>query len=88
MKEKYVEERPWGKFEQYTHNEVSTVKIITVKAGDGYDGWKEYAPFDAIIVTCSAEKIPLPLIEQLKDPQQDRKGSQRPGEKRTPGLLF
>jgi len=40
---------------------------ITVKAGDGYYGWEEYAPFDAIIITCSTEKIPPPLIEQLKE---------------------
>lgn len=30
----YIEERPWGKFERFTANEVSTVKIITVKAGE------------------------------------------------------
>ena len=30
---KYTENRPWGKFEQFTHNEISTVKIITVEAG-------------------------------------------------------
>jgi protein-L-isoaspartate(D-aspartate) O-methyltransferase len=40
---------------------------VTVKSGDGYYGWEEYAPFDAIIVTCAAEKIPPPLIEQLKE---------------------
>ena len=40
---------------------------VTVKSGDGYYGWEEYAPFDAIILTCAAEKIPLPLIEQLKE---------------------
>lgn len=40
---------------------------ITVKAGDGYYGWEEYAPFDAVIVTCAAEIIPPPLIEQLKE---------------------
>ncbi len=40
---------------------------ISVKTGDGYYGWKEYAPFDAIIVTCSTEKIPPPLIRQLKE---------------------
>lgn len=39
---------------------------ITLKWGDGYAGWKEYAPFDAIIVTAAAEKIPPALIEQLK----------------------
>jgi len=37
-----------------------------VKHGDGYFGWKEKAPFDAIIVTCAAGFVPPPLIEQLK----------------------
>ncbi|MDQ7825123.1 MAG: protein-L-isoaspartate(D-aspartate) O-methyltransferase [Candidatus Eremiobacteraeota bacterium] len=41
-------------------------KNVTVKCGDGYAGWKEHAPFDAIIVTAAAEKIPQPLIDQLK----------------------
>jgi protein-L-isoaspartate(D-aspartate) O-methyltransferase len=40
---------------------------ITVKCGDGYNGWAEFAPFDAIIVTAGAEDIPQPLIDQLKD---------------------
>ncbi len=40
---------------------------VSVKAGDGYYGWGAYAPFDAIILSCSAEKIPPPLIKQLKD---------------------
>ena len=39
---------------------------IRVKIGDGYKGWPEHAPFDAIIVTAAAEKVPPPLIEQLK----------------------
>ncbi|MBV9619015.1 MAG: protein-L-isoaspartate(D-aspartate) O-methyltransferase [Verrucomicrobia bacterium] len=38
-----------------------------VKAGDGYQGWAEVAPFDAIIVTCAPDKIPAPLTQQLKD---------------------
>ncbi|MCS7253231.1 MAG: protein-L-isoaspartate(D-aspartate) O-methyltransferase [Armatimonadota bacterium] len=42
-------------------------KNVKVKVGDGYFGWKEYAPFDAIIVTCAPEDIPQPLIEQLKE---------------------
>lgn len=42
-------------------------KNIKVKTGDGYFGWKEYAPFDAIMVTCAANHIPSPLVEQLKD---------------------
>lgn len=40
---------------------------IKVKCGDGYLGWEEYAPFDAIIVTCAPEQIPPALIEQLKE---------------------
>jgi protein-L-isoaspartate(D-aspartate) O-methyltransferase len=38
-----------------------------VLAGDGYNGWPEYAPFDAIIVTCAPDQVPQPLIDQLKD---------------------
>jgi len=40
---------------------------VFVKNADGYFGWKEHAPFDAIVVTAAAEFIPPPLIEQLKD---------------------
>ncbi len=40
---------------------------IHLKIGDGYLGWPEYAPFDAIIVTAAPDFIPPPLIEQLKD---------------------
>lgn len=39
---------------------------VTVRHGDGYQGWPEYAPFDGIIVTAAAQHIPPPLIEQLK----------------------
>jgi protein-L-isoaspartate(D-aspartate) O-methyltransferase len=42
-------------------------KNIHVKIGDGYKGWPDMAPFDAIIVTCAPEKIPQALIEQLKE---------------------
>jgi protein-L-isoaspartate(D-aspartate) O-methyltransferase len=42
-------------------------KNVTTKIGDGYLGWPEHAPFDKIIVTCSPEKVPQPLVEQLKD---------------------
>ena len=41
-------------------------KNVFVKAADGYFGWEEKGPFDAIIVTCAAGFIPSPLIEQLK----------------------
>lgn len=40
---------------------------IHVRAGDGYLGWPEAAPFDAIIVTCAPEDIPTPLVEQLAE---------------------
>jgi protein-L-isoaspartate(D-aspartate) O-methyltransferase len=40
---------------------------VQVKWDDGYFGWKEYAPFDAIIVTCAANHIPPPLLNQLKE---------------------
>ena len=40
---------------------------VYTRAGDGYKGWPEAAPFDAIIVTCSPEKVPQPLIDQLKE---------------------
>jgi protein-L-isoaspartate(D-aspartate) O-methyltransferase len=40
---------------------------VFVRAGDGYQGWPGAAPFDAIIVTCAPEKVPQPLVTQLKD---------------------
>ena len=40
---------------------------VKVKTGDGYKGWPEHAPFDAIIVTCAPAKIPDALKTQLKD---------------------
>jgi protein-L-isoaspartate(D-aspartate) O-methyltransferase len=42
-------------------------KNVHVKVGDGYRGWPEHAPFDAIIVTCAPGKVPQPLTDQLKD---------------------
>lgn len=39
---------------------------VTVRAGDGYAGWPELAPFDIVIVTAAPEQIPQPLIDQLK----------------------
>ena len=41
-------------------------KNIHVRYGDGYQGWKEAAPFDAILITAAAPKIPEPLLDQLK----------------------
>ncbi len=40
---------------------------VHTKAGDGYLGWPEHAPFDKIIVTCSPEKVPQPLVDQLAE---------------------
>ncbi len=40
---------------------------VTVKYGDGYFGWEDQAPFDAIIITAAANHIPPPLIKQLKE---------------------
>src|SRR6516225_8990935 len=40
---------------------------VKVLAGDGYRGWPDHAPFDAIIVTCAPDHIPQPLVEQLRD---------------------
>jgi len=40
---------------------------VFVKVGDGYGGWPEKAPFDAIIVTAGAEEVPPPLLEQLNE---------------------
>ncbi len=42
-------------------------KNVHLKTGDGYQGWPEAAPFDAIIVTCAPDKVPQPLVDQLKD---------------------
>ena len=39
---------------------------VTLRIGDGYYGWKEHAPFDAIVVTAAASHVPPPLVAQLK----------------------
>ena len=39
---------------------------ITLRIGDGYYGWEEHAPFDAIVVTAAASHVPPPLVEQLR----------------------
>ena len=41
--------------------------VVNVRHGDGFNGWPEAAPFDAIIGTCVAGEVPPPLIEQLKN---------------------
>lgn len=40
---------------------------ILLMHGDGYYGWDEYAPFDAVIITCAANHIPPPLLDQLTE---------------------
>lgn len=42
-------------------------KNVHVRIGDGYQGWPEEAPFDAILVTCAPTHVPQPLVEQLKE---------------------
>ena len=42
-------------------------KNIVTRYGDGYKGWPEHSPFDIIIVTAAAEKIPQPLLDQLAE---------------------
>lgn len=49
-----------------TLNEIG-YRNIMIKVGDGTLGWREYAPYDGIIVTAGAPEIPASLIEQLKD---------------------
>ena len=40
---------------------------VAVRVGDGTLGWREHAPYDAVIITAGAPEIPRPLVEQLKD---------------------
>lgn len=40
---------------------------VLVRAGDGYQGWPDEAPYDAIIVTCAPTAVPEPLVQQLKE---------------------
>ncbi len=55
-----LEARARGVLEKLAYDNVKT------KAGDGYHGWPEHAPYDSIIVTAAASHIPPPLVEQLK----------------------
>jgi protein-L-isoaspartate(D-aspartate) O-methyltransferase len=57
---------PLGKVAAERLKELEYTNIQT-RIGDGYKGWPEEAPFDKIIVTCSPEKVPQPLIDQLKE---------------------
>jgi protein-L-isoaspartate(D-aspartate) O-methyltransferase len=40
---------------------------VSVRSGDGYQGWPEQAPFDAVMVTAAAPRLPEPLLQQLKE---------------------
>ena len=42
-------------------------ETVKARTGDGYKGWREHAPFDAIIVTCAPDHIPQPLANQLTE---------------------
>ncbi len=53
--------------ESHTRFKMLGYKNIIGKAGDGYNGWLEHAPFDIIIVTAAADKVPKPLIDQLAE---------------------
>jgi protein-L-isoaspartate(D-aspartate) O-methyltransferase len=57
---------PLGERAAKVHKELGYDNIHT-RIGDGYEGWPEAAPFDAIIVTCAPHRIPRPLIDQLKE---------------------
>jgi protein-L-isoaspartate(D-aspartate) O-methyltransferase len=39
---------------------------VHVRIGDGYGGWPERAPYDAIVLTAAPERVPRPLLEQLR----------------------
>jgi protein-L-isoaspartate(D-aspartate) O-methyltransferase len=43
------------------------IRNVMIKQGDGYYGWKEHAPYNAIIITAAAEEVPQPLIDQLAE---------------------
>ncbi len=58
--------RALGERAAAVHKDLSYTNIHT-RIGDGYAGWPEAAPFDAIIVTCAPQKIPQPLVNQLKE---------------------
>ena len=45
----------------------SGYRNVSVTAGDGFFGWEEKGPFEAILVTASAEKVPEPLWRQLRE---------------------
>lgn len=57
---------PLGVQAAATFKELGYTNVET-RVGDGYQGWPEEAPFDAIIVTCAPDHVPQPLVDQLKE---------------------
>jgi len=57
---------PLGRRAAATLKKLGYQNVFT-KVGDGYQGWPEHAPFDKIIVTCSPENVPQPLVDQLRE---------------------
>ena len=57
---------PLGKSAEATLQRLG-YKNVHVKIGDGYKGWPEHAPYDAVIVTCAPEQVPQALIAQTKE---------------------
>jgi protein-L-isoaspartate(D-aspartate) O-methyltransferase len=68
VKEVYSVEihEPLSKRATQVHKDLGYTNIHT-RVGDGYEGWPEAAPFDSIIVTCAPEKVPQPLVDQLRE---------------------
>lgn len=58
--------KPLAERTQETLRSIGYDKQIKYSTGDGYYGWKENAPYDKIVVTCGADHIPQPLIQQLQ----------------------
>lgn len=55
------------------HLRVLGYRVIT-KVGDGSEGWPAFAPYDGILATAGAARIPVPLIDQLRPPDGERRG--------------
>ncbi len=58
--------RALGERARGLHDNLAYTANIKHKLGDGYEGWEEHGPYDRIMVTCAADHIPVPLIQQLK----------------------
>ncbi|MEO5347036.1 MAG: protein-L-isoaspartate O-methyltransferase [Magnetococcus sp. YQC-9] len=60
-----LHERTKGIYKRLVQAGSAEYANVTLKSGDGYYGWEEFAPFDKIIVTCAIDHIPPPLLKQL-----------------------